>query len=71
MKENSLKNILSSNQGFSKNSNTNSLEDECWSFDLIDRSNLSEYNKNYKFYFTTFEKHTKSAWAIPLKDKSG
>ena len=46
-------------------------KDECWSIDLIDRSSLSKYNKNYKFIFTILDKHTKYAWAIPLKDKSG
>ena len=46
-------------------------KDECWSIDLIDRSNLSKYNKNYKFIFTIIDIHTKYAWAIPLKDKSG
>ena len=45
-------------------------KDECWSIDLIDRSNLSKYNKNYKFNFTIIDNHTKYAWAIPLKDKS-
>ena len=46
-------------------------KDECWSIDLIDRSSLSKYNKNYKFIFTKIDNHTKFAWAIPLKDKSG
>ena len=46
-------------------------KDECWSFDLIDRSSLAKYNKNYKFIFTIIDNHTKYAWAIPLKDKSG
>ena len=46
-------------------------EDECWSIDLIDRSSLSKYNKNYKFSFTIIDNHTKYAWAIPPKDKSG
>ena len=46
-------------------------KDECWSIDLIDRSSLSKYNKNYKFIFTAIDNHTKYAWAIPLKDKSG
>ena len=46
-------------------------KDECWSIDLIDRSSLSKYNKNYKFIFTIIDNHTKYAWAIPLKDKSG
>ena len=44
---------------------------ECWSIDLIDRSSLSKYNKNYKFIFTKIDNHTKYAWAIPLKDKTG
>ena len=46
-------------------------ENECWSIDLIDRSSLSKYNKNYKFIFTISDNHTKYAWAIPLKDKTG
>ena len=46
-------------------------KDECWSIDLIDRSSLSKYNKNYKFIFTIIDNHTKYAWAISLKDKSG
>ena len=46
-------------------------KDECWSIDLIDSSNLSKYNKNHKFIFTIIDNHTKHAWAIPLKDKSG
>ena len=46
-------------------------KDECWSIYLIDRSSLSKYNKNYKFIFTIIDNHTKYAWTIPLKDKSG
>ena len=46
-------------------------KDECWSIDLIDRSSLAKYNKNYKFIFTIIDNHTKFAWAIPLEDKSG
>ena len=46
-------------------------KDECWSIDLIDRSSLSKFNKNYNFIFTIIDNHTKYAWAIPLKDKSG
>ena len=37
----------------------------------MDRSSLSIDNKNYKFVFTKNDNHTKYAWAIPLKDKSG
>ena len=32
---------------------------------------MSKYNKNYKFIFTIIDNHTKYAWAIPLKDKTG
>ena len=46
-------------------------KDECWSIDLIDRSSLTKYNKNYKFIFTIIDNYTKYTWAIPLKDKSG
>ena len=46
-------------------------KDECWSIDLIDRSSLGKSNKNYKFIFTIIDNHTKYAWVIPLKDKSG
>ena len=46
-------------------------KDECWSIDLIDRSSLAKYNKNYKFIFTIIDNHTKYAWAIPLKDNTG
>ena len=46
-------------------------KDETWSADLIDKSALSKYNKNYKFILTVIDIFTKYAWAIPLKDKSG
>ena len=46
-------------------------KDECWSIDLIDRSSLAKYKKNYQFIFTIIDNLTKYAWAIPLKDKSG
>ena len=46
-------------------------KDECWSIDLIDRSSLSKYNEVFKFVFTIIDNHTKYAWTIPLKDKSG
>ena len=46
-------------------------KDECWSIDLIDKTNLAKYNKDYKFIFTIIDNHTKYAWAVPLKDKTG
>ena len=46
-------------------------KDETWSADLIDKSSLSKYNKNYKFILTVIDIFTKNAWAVPLKNKSG
>ena len=46
-------------------------KDECCSIDLIDRSSLAKYNKNYKFIFTIIDNHTEYAWAIPHEDKKG
>ena len=46
-------------------------KDESWSIDLIDRSSLSKCNKHFNFILTIIDNHTKSAWAIPLEDKSG
>ena len=41
------------------------------SADLIDKSSLTKYNNNYKIILTVINIFTKSAWAIPLKNKSG
>ena len=46
-------------------------KDETWSADLIDKTSLSKYNKNYKYMLTVIDIFTKYAWAIPLKNKSG
>ena len=46
-------------------------KDETWSADLIDKSALSKYNKNFKFILTVIDIFTKYAWAVPLKDKTG
>ena len=46
-------------------------KDETWSADLIDKSSLSKYNKNYKFILTVIDIFTKYAWAIPLRNKFG
>ena len=45
-------------------------KNETWSADLIDKSSLSKYNKNYEFILTVIDIFTKYAWAIPLKNKS-
>ena len=59
------------NRMFDRNKIFPHYKDECWSIDLIDRPSLAKYNKNFKFVLNIFENHTKNAWAIPLKDKSG
>ena len=41
-----------------------------WTIDLIDKTFLAKYNKNYKLNLTTIENHTKYAWAVPLLNKS-
>ena len=46
-------------------------KDECLSIDLIERSSLAKYSKNYQLIFTIIDSHTEYAWAIPLKEKSG
>ena len=46
-------------------------KDECWSIDLIDKTSLAKYNKDYKFIFTIIDNHTKYAWAVPIKNKTG
>ena len=43
--------------------------DETWSADLIDKSSLSKYNKNYNFILTVMDIFTKYAWPVPLKHK--
>ena len=45
-------------------------KNETWSADLIDKSSLNKYNKNYEFILTVIDIFTKYAWAIPLKNKS-
>ena len=42
-------------------------KDECWNIDLIDRSSLSKYNKNYQFIFTIIDNHTKMHGPFLLK----
>ena len=46
-------------------------KDETWSADLIDKSSLSQHNKNYKFILTVIDIFTKYARAIPLKNEFG
>ena len=56
---------------FQRNRIQTQYKDECWSVDLIHRSSLSKYNKNHTFTFTIIDNHTKHAWVVPLKEKSG
>jgi hypothetical protein len=45
--------------------------DAQWQADLADVSNLAKYNSGYKFILTVIDIFSKSAWAIPLKNKTG
>lgn len=44
--------------------------DDQWQIDLIDLTNLSGSNSNYKFIFTCIDVFSKKAWAIPIINKS-
>lgn len=39
--------------------------------DLVDVTNISRYNDNYRFLLTCIDVFSKKAWVIPLKTKSG
>jgi len=39
--------------------------------DLVDLSSIARHNDGYRFLLTAIDVFTKSAWAIPLKTKSG
>ena len=43
--------------------------DDTWQADLVDLSNLSEVNDDYKWLLTVIDVFSKFAWAIPLKNK--
>ena len=44
--------------------------DEQWQVDLVDVTNISSSNNNYKFIMTVIDSFSKYAWAIPLVNKS-
>ena len=43
--------------------------DELWQMDLVDLSNISKWNKGYKFILVVIDVFSKFAWLIPLKSK--
>ena len=43
--------------------------DQQWQIDLADLSNLSRYNKGYKFLLVCIDILSKFAWVVPIKDK--
>ena len=45
--------------------------DDQWQADLVDLSAYAQYNKGFKWLLTCIDIFSKSAWAIPLKNKSG
>ena len=44
--------------------------DDIWSADLMDRHNISKYNKGFKYILTVIDIFSKFAYAIPLKNKN-
>ena len=44
--------------------------DDTWQADLVDVSNISNENDNYKFLLTCIDVFSKYAWIIPLKNKT-
>ena len=44
--------------------------DDIWSADLIDKQNISKYNKGTKYILTVIDLFSKYAYAVPLKSKS-
>jgi len=44
--------------------------DDTWQADLVDVSNISNENDNYKFLLTCIDVFSKYAWIVPLKNKT-
>ncbi len=42
-----------------------------WQADLVDVSNIVEFNDGYRFMFVCIDVFSKYAWVVPLKNKSG
>jgi len=46
-------------------------KDDVWSADLVEMQEWSKVNKGYRYMLNVIDCHTKYAWSIPLKDKTG
>jgi len=58
-------------RNFSRNQLITNGIDYQWQADLVDMTEFSKFNKNYKFILTVIDTFSKYAWAVPLKSKSG
>ena len=45
--------------------------DDIWSCDLVEMQEWSKQNKGYRYMLNVIDVHSKYAWSIPLKDKTG
>jgi transposase InsO family protein len=45
--------------------------DDVWSCDLVEMQEWSKQNKGYRYMLNVIDVHSKYAWSIPLKDKTG
>lgn len=45
--------------------------DDVWSCDLVEMQEWSEQNRGYRYMLNVIDVHSKYAWSIPLKDKTG
>ena len=61
----------SSRRRYSRNRvRVNGIDDQ-WQADLVDLSAYAGYNRGFKWLLTCIDVFSKSAWAIPLKNKTG
>jgi len=45
--------------------------DDVWSCDLVEMQGWKKQNKGYRYMLNVIDVHSKYAWSIPLKDKTG
>ena len=45
--------------------------DDVWSCDLVEMQEWKKQNKGYRYMLNVIDVHSKYAWSIPLKDKTG
>ena len=45
--------------------------DDVWSCDLVEMQEWKKQNKGYRYMLNVIDVHSKYAWSVPLKDKTG